>query len=97
MRFFSFTKPQVTSLDATVRAEGSLTAPGDLEIYGTVKGGPIESKGKLTVHARAEATGALKAQSLLIEPGGRYKGRAAVGAVPSDIVQRFGRVLGLIK
>jgi len=97
MRFFSFTKPQTTLLDASVRAEGSLTAPGDMEIYGSVTGGRIEAKGRLTIHARAETNGSLKCQSLLVEPGARFKGPAAVGAVPSDIVKRFGRVLGIIK
>lgn len=97
MSLFNRAKPTTTHLDASVRAEGSLSVPGDLDLYGTIKGGPIEAKKHITIHARATASGPLKSHSLLVEPGARYRGKVTVGPVPTDLVQRFGRALGLIK
>lgn len=97
MHLFNRGKSLVTHLDASIRAEGSLSVPGDLDIYGTIKGGPIEAKGHITVHARSEAKGPLRAHSLLVEPGARFQGKVEVGSVPMDVVKRFGRALGLIR
>lgn len=97
MRLFNRAKPTTTHLDASLRAEGSLSVPADLDIYGTITGGPIESRQHITIHARATVSGPLKSHTLLVEPGARYRGKVTVGPVPTDLVKRFGRALGLFK
>ncbi len=95
MRFFS--KPATCHLSASVHAEGTFTAPGDLEIYGTIKGERIEAKGKVNIHNQAVVAGKLKCETLFIEPGARFSGPASVGSVPSDALRRFGKALGFLK
>lgn len=92
-----FAKPQTSQLGTSVQAMGSLKVPGDLEIYGTLKGERIEAKGKAVIHAKADVAGALKAASLLVEPGAIFSGVATVGSIPSDILKRYANSQGLNK